>query len=77
MYTKLVVQGNNHGDLRELWLHPCVPIWEYTPGCWAAVGKEAEENNHVSEAVLCANFKHWMPLYISREAHKRQNTNHN
>lgn len=29
--------------------------------------KKQEENNHASEAVLCADFKHWMPLCISAE----------
>lgn len=38
------------------------PRWGYTPGCWEIVGKEV-----ASEAVLCADFKHWITLCISAE----------
>lgn len=64
MYAKLVVQGDNRGDLRELWLY----LYEDThQGAGQQWVKMQEENNHASEAVLCADFKHWMPLCISAE----------
>lgn len=41
-----------------------VGIHTRVPGRWV---KKQEENSHVSEALLCEDSKHWMPLCISAE----------
>lgn len=64
MYTKSVGQGDNHGDLRWFWPTLCGDTHQGARQQWV---KKKEENNHASEAVLCADFKHWMPLCISAE----------